>query len=125
MSRQSGNRFSDKDMRKTKTLRQRIPLQLRQHGAVSPIAQLAGIDAVQTAVHPDLQLVGILRAHPVAQLLDRGSPSSAIFLEHLEQRPCPLQPPSIAIIADTVGCFAWHVVPSIPMAFSGESLPRT
>jgi hypothetical protein len=48
------------------------------------MARDPGVDAVQVPAHPELELVSILRTHPFSQLLDRGRPSSAIFLEHFQ-----------------------------------------
>ena len=86
-------------------------LQSREKWAFSPVAQDAGIDAVQPTVHPHLQLIGVLSAHPFSQLLDGGCPSAAILLEHLEQRARPFQPPSIGITAGVAGCVIRHGVP--------------
>src|SRR6266545_917065 len=72
----------------------------------------AGVVAVQPAVHPDLQPIGILSAHPFSQFLDGGCPSSAILLEHFEECAGSFQPSSIGGTARVVGCVVWHGVPS-------------
>src|SRR5215472_6756385 len=77
-------------------------------------ALAGGADAVQVTVHPDLQLVGVLRAHPVTQFLDRGSPSSAIFLEHVQQRTRAVQPPAIGTTTDAPDELFRHGVPPPP-----------
>jgi hypothetical protein len=62
-------------------------------------------------VHPDLQLVDILSAHPISQFLDRFRRPSAIFFKHIEQRARSCQLPSNGTAAGTVSCVVQHGIP--------------
>ena len=62
-------------------------------------------------VHPDLQLVDILSAHPISQFLDRFRRPSAILFKHIEQRARSCQLPSNGTAAGTVSCVVQHGIP--------------
>jgi hypothetical protein len=85
-----------------------------------------------------LQLVRVLRPHPVPQLLDRSRTASTVLLEHLEQCLRPLQPPAIIVVADAPGwlsqaclslrdlslrCLSRHDFPSHPWRFRRKLIP--
>src|SRR3981189_731634 len=79
--------------------------------ALPPISGRTGVDAVQAAVHPDLQLIGILHTHPLPQLLDRRRSASAIFLEHFEQRARALSPSALGVPVGSNMVLLWHGSP--------------
>src|SRR5262249_2741537 len=73
-----------------------------------------GADAVQVTVHPDLQLVGVLRAHPVTQFPERGGRSPLISLTPAHQRKRPIQPPAIGPTTAATDELFRHGVPPPP-----------
>ena len=49
--------------------------------------------SVQATLHPDVQFIEVLRAHPVPQFFCVCGRSTAVFLEHIQHGFQPLQSP--------------------------------
>lgn len=78
-----------------------------------PLTKMPASNAVEAAIHPDLQLLDVLRVHPRFQFIDRDRAAAAILLEDFEQNARPPQPPALHFSIAAIDRLVRHGVPPL------------